>query len=151
MTYELKTKINDASVNDFINSIEDIQKREDSFKLLDMFTRLSWEEAQMWWSSIIGFWSYHYKYASGQEWDWMRTGFSPLKTALSVYIMPGYQFDEIQDLLNRLWKHKAGRSCLNIKKLSDINLKVLEKIIQFGLRWYEKEISLNYNNPWLSR
>ncbi len=133
MVYQLKTKLNDADVREFLNSIEEQQKKEDSFKLLDIFTRITWEPAKMWWSSIIWFGSYHYVYASGQEWDWMRTGFSPRKGALSVYIMPGYNFDEMQDLMDTLWKYKAWRSCLNIKKLSDIDLEVLEKIISTGL------------------
>jgi len=133
MPYELKTKLSDADVSDFLNTIEDIQKREDSFKLLDIFSRLSWEDAKMWWSAIIGFWTYHYQYASGQEWDWMRTGFSPRKTALTIYIMPGYQFDEMENLLSKLGKYKTGRSCLYIKKLADIDLQILEEIIKFGL------------------
>ena len=133
MAYELKTQLNDANIKDFLDTVEDKQKREDSFQLLDIFTRLSWEEAKMWWNAIIGFWTYHYQYASGQEWDWMRTGFSPRKTALTIYIMPGYQFDEMENLLSKLGKYKTGRSCLYIKKLADIDLQILEEIIKFGL------------------
>lgn len=132
MSYELKTKLNDASVTKFLNTIEDTQKKEDSFKILDIFTEITWESAKMWWNSIIGFGTYHYKYASGQEGDWMRTGFSPRKTALTLYIMPGYQFDEMEDLLWKLGKYKTGKSCLYIKKLSDIDLKVLKQIIEWG-------------------
>jgi hypothetical protein len=98
-----------------------------------MLKRLSWKPAKMWWSSIIWFWNYHYKYASGQEWDWMRAGFAPRAAGFSLYIMPGYQFGNIPELMAQLWKYKAWKSCLNIKKLSDIDLRVLEKIIQWGL------------------
>lgn len=130
--YKLKTKLNNASVTKFLNTIEDTQKREDSFKVLDIFTHITWEQAKMWWASIIGFGTYHYKYASGQEWDWMRTGFSPRKNALTLYIMPGYQFEEMGALLSKLGKYKTGKSCLYIKKLSDIDLKALEQIIQWA-------------------
>lgn len=133
MVYKIKTKVQDTNVSDFLNSIEDSQKREDSFQLLEIFTKLSWEEAKIWWDAIVGFWTYHYKYASGQEWDWMRTWFSPRKTGLSIYIMPGYNFNEIQNLLDKLGTFKNGKSCLSIKKLTDINIQILEKIIQFGL------------------
>jgi len=134
MVYELKTKLTDASVWDFLNTIEDTQKCEDSFKILDIFSKITWEQAKMWWSSIIGFGTYHYIYASKQEWDWMRTGFSPRKTALTLYIMPGYQFDEMKELLSKLGKYKTWRSCLYIKRLADINLEVLEQIIQW---WWD--------------
>ena len=134
MSYKFKTQLNDASVIDFLNSIEDIQKKEDSLKLLDFFTKIIQKEAKMWWTAIVGFGTYHYKYASGQEWDWMRTGFSPRKNALSLYIMPWYEFDDMQDLLQQLGKHKTGKSCLYIKKLEDIDINILEKIIRKGLK-----------------
>ena len=140
MPYELKTKLNDANIKDFLATLENEQKKEDSFKILDIFQKITGEEAKMWWSSIIGFGSYHYKYASGQEWDWMRTGFSSRKTALTLYIMPGYQFDEMEELLWKLGKYKTGKSCLYIKKLSDIDLKVLEKII----KWWWEDMAKRY-------
>jgi len=133
MVYELKTKISDTDVKAFLDTIEDEQKRDDCFQLLEIFERLSWHKAKMWWTTIIWFDTYTYTYASGQTWDWMRTGFAPRAGGLSLYIMPGYQFDEMKKLLAKLWKHKVGKSCINIKKLSDIDLKVLEKIIQFWL------------------
>jgi len=134
MPYKLKTKLNDASVEDFLNTLGDEQKKEDSFRLLDIFTKVSTQEPKMWWSSIIGFGTYHYKYASGQEWDWMRTGFSPRKGAISLYIMPGYNFDNMQELLWKLGKYKTGKSCLYIKRLSDVDINVLEEIITLGLK-----------------
>ena len=133
MTYELKTKISDDSVENFLNTISDEAKRTEAFQLLEIFQQISWKPAKMWWSTIVGFGTYTYKYASGQTWDWMRTGFAPRAAGFSLYIMPGYNFGNMQDLIAKLWKHKAWRSCLNIKKLSDIDLGVLEQIIQLGL------------------
>ena len=133
MVYEPKTKVNNVDVGEFLNAVEDIQKREDSSKLLDMFTRITGEPAKMWGSSIVGFGSYHYKTASC-EGDWMRTGFSPRKWALSIYVMPGYAFDKMPEYLDKLWKFKAGKSCLNIKKLEDIDMNILEKIVK---KWLE--------------
>lgn len=133
MVYKPMTQVNDADVEKFLNSVEETQKREDSLKLLNSFTRITWEPAKMWWSSIVGFGSYHYKTASC-EWYWMRTGFSPRKWAISVYVMPWYNFDEMPEYLDKLWKFKAGKSCLNIKKLEDIDMNILEKIIK---KWLE--------------
>lgn len=133
MVYELKTKINDASVIAFLESIEDEEKKESCFKLLEIFTNISWHEWKMWWKSIVWFWTYTYKYASWQTWDWMRTWFAPRVGGISLYIMPGYEFWNMQELMENLWKYKAWKSCLNIKKLSDIDLKVLREIIKAGL------------------
>ena len=113
---ELKTKKNKASVAEFINSINDSQKREDSKQLLKIFEQITKEKGVMWGSSIIGFGQYHYKSAkSSQEGDWMLTGFSPRKQQFSLYIMSG--FDKYKDLLEKLGKHKiSGGCCLYIKK-----------------------------------
>jgi len=134
MAYTLKTQESNDSVEAFIESIEDTQKKEDSKVLLEIFTRLSWEPAKMWWANIIGFWNYHYIYASGNSWDWMRTGFSPRMTWISLYTMPGYEFWNMPELMSKLWKYKHWKSCLNIKKLSDIDLGVLEEIITLWLK-----------------
>lgn len=133
MVYELKTKVNDASVIDFLHSIENEKRKEDALKILDFFNHITGEEPKMWWSSIIGYGTYTYKYASGQTWDWMRTGFSPRKSALTLYVMPGYEFDDMQDLMEKLGKYKTGKSCLYIKKLEDIDMNVLEEIVRKGL------------------
>ena len=138
MVYIPKTQINNADVEGFLNTIEDEQKRKDSFKLLEMFTRISGQPPKMWWSSIVWFGSYHYKTASC-VWDWMRTGFSPRKWGLSVYIMPWYEFDWMSQLLEKLGKHKRGKSCLNIKKLDDIDMKILEEIVKKGLEVMEEK------------
>jgi len=129
---ELKTKANKKSVTEFINSIKDEKKRKDSKKLNTLFKKITGEKAVMWGSSIVGYGTYHYKYASGREGDWMITGFSPRAQALTIYIMPGYQFPEYKALLSKLGPHKLGRSCLYIKKLEDIHLPTLEKIIKRG-------------------
>lgn len=91
----------------------------------------------MWGSSIIGYGRYHYKYESGRQGDFLVTGFSPRKAALSVYIMPGYR--DLSEKLSRLGKHKIGKSCLYINKLSDIDLTVLEEIVQDGVAYMKSK------------
>lgn len=126
--YELKTKVNDDSVIDFLNTIEDLSKREESFQLLDLLSAITKSEPKMWGSSIIGFGSYHYKYASGQEGDWMKVGFSPRKQKFSIYIMSG--FEPLKDYLENLGKHKTGKGCLYVNKLADIDLNILQKLVE---------------------
>lgn len=103
-------------------------RRQDSREILALMHRITGEDPVMWDPSIVGFGRYHYKYESGREGDFMLTGFSPRKTALTLYIMPG--FSEYGDLMSRLGKHKTGRSCLYLKKLSDVDGTVLEEIIR---------------------
>ncbi len=125
----LKTTVNDANVEDFINAVEDETKRQDSLKLLKLFSKVTGEKPKMWGSSIIGFGSYHYKSErSRQQGDWMLTGFSPRKQNLTLYVMSG--LDHYQDLLKELGKHKTGVGCLYINKLADVDLAVLEKLIK---------------------
>lgn len=124
---ELKTKANDASVEAFLNGIADERKRQDALTILQLMGEVTGEAPKMWGESIVGFGSYHYKYASGREADWMLTGFSPRKQNLTLYIMAGFaQYDE---LLARLGKHSTGSSCLYIKKLQDIDLAVLRELV----------------------
>jgi hypothetical protein len=123
-----KTQKNSASVKDFLNSVEDNKKREDAFKVLEMMKEATGLEPQMWGSSIVGFGSYHYKYASGQEGDWPMTGFSPRKTSLTLYIMSG--FNDYKKDMDKLGKYKTGASCLYIKKLEDVDIDLLKKIIK---------------------
>ena len=125
---ELKTKPTDASVEAFLNSVENEKKRQDSFAILELMREVTGEEAQMWGSSIIGFGSYHYKYASGREGDWMLVGFAPRKQALTLYIMSG--FEGYDALMTDLGKHKTGKSCLYINKLEDIDLDTLRELIR---------------------
>jgi hypothetical protein len=125
----LKTRLNDASVEDFINSVPDETRRGDGFVLLKMFTKITGEKPKMWGSSIIGFGQYHYKSErSQQEGDWPLTGFSPRKQNLSLYIMLG--FSDYSSLLEKLGKHKTSVGCLYINKLEDVDLKILEELIK---------------------
>lgn len=125
---ELKTKVNNASVLDFIHAVADGKKREDALTLLKLFESITKEPAKMWGTSIIGFGQYHYKSErSRQEGDWMLTGFSPRKQNLTLYILSG--FEEQENLLQKLGKHKTGVGCLYINKLADIDLATLETII----------------------
>ena len=126
-TAEVKTKVNDASVTDFLNSVTDEQKRKDSFEILKMMKQITKEEPKMWGASIVGFGSYHYKGASGREGDWMLTGFSPRKQNLTLYLMGG--FDEQKDLLKKLGKYKTSVGCLYVKKLDDVDKKVLKELV----------------------
>lgn len=116
---EPKTKRTDASVEEFLNGIENEKKRTDSFAILELMKEVTGEEPQMWGTSIVGFGSYHYKYASGREGDWMLVGFSPRKQSLTLYIMPG--FENYDELLGNLSKHKTSKSCLYINKLADVD------------------------------
>ena len=125
---ELKTQLNDGSVEDFLNSVEDEQKRADSFRICEIMEEITGEPGQMWGSSIVGFGSYHYKYASGREGDWMLVGFSPRKQNLTMYVMDGVGSHD--DLLAKLGKFKTGKSCLYVKRLSDIDEGVLRDMIE---------------------
>ena len=131
-TVELKTKVNNASVTDFLNSVADEQKRNDSFEILKMMKQVSKEDAKMWGTSIVGFGSYHYKGASGREGDWMLIGFSPRKQNITLYIMPG--FDHYQELMKNLGKYSTGKSCLYIKRLSDVDVNVLKELMTESLK-----------------
>ncbi len=124
---ELKTQANDASVEDFLAAVPNARRREDSAKMLDLMLEVTGEPARMWGDSIVGFGTYHYRYKSGREGDWPRTGFSPRKQYLAIYIMPG--FGEYEPLLSRLGKHRTSVSCLYINKLADVDMDVLREIV----------------------
>lgn len=124
---EPKTKRNNESVTAFLNTVTDVQKREDSFKVLELMERVTGDKAEMWGPSIVGFGTYHNKYKSGREGDWMLCGFSPRKEALTLYIMSGFSHYDV--LLTKLGKHKIGKSCLYVKRLSDLNMDVLEELV----------------------
>ena len=125
---ELKTQKTDASVEDFLNSVPEKRKREDSFAILDLMRDITGEEPAMWGASIIGFGSYRYQYASGREGEWFVTGFSPRKQNLTLYIMSG--FDNYDSLLSQLGKYRTGKSCLYINKLEDVDTQTLRDLIQ---------------------
>ena len=128
---ELKTKKTEASVDDFLNSLPNEQARKDCIEIVKIMKRATKEEPKIWGSNIIGFGSTHLKYASGRELDWMKIGFSPRKQNLTLYIQGS--LETYADLLEKLGKHKTGGGCLYIKRLSDVNTKVLEELIQRSL------------------
>src|SRR6056297_1220892 len=134
--YQPKTQVNDRNVSKFLNNVQNEVRKQDSFILLDIFKQITKKEPTMWGSSIIGFGSYHYKSKSGIEADWMKLAFSPRKTALTLYLMCGFdEYDktgQTKDFLTRLGKHKIGKSCLYIKKLADVDLEVLKELLAFA-------------------
>jgi hypothetical protein len=130
---ENKTKATGASVTAFINSIDDKQKRADARKVAAMMRKATGKRAKLWGPSIVGYGTYHYKYASGREGDFLMTGFSPRKQALTVYVIPG--FEHFETLMNKLGKYKTGKSCLYIKWLSDVDEKILEQLINRSVKY----------------
>ena len=124
---EMKTKLNDASIENFLNKVDDKQKREDCFEIVKIMKQVTKEEPKMWGPAIIGFGSYHYKYESGREGDTMQIGFSPRKQNITLYI--GLGGDTENPLLKKLGKHTTGKGCLYIKKLADVDKKVLQDLI----------------------
>lgn len=132
----LKTKPTAQSVTSFINGIEDATKRADCKKIAGMMREATGKRAKMWGTSIVGYGNYHYKYASGREGDWMVTGYSPRAQNISVYIMPG--FEPFGDLLGKLGKYKTGKSCLYIKRLEDVDEKVLARLIRESVKLMRK-------------
>ena len=125
---EPKTKKNSASVESFLKSVENEKRREDSFAVLDLMKEVTGEEPTMWGTSIVGFGTYHYKYASGHEGDWMNVGFSPRKKNLTLYFMDG--FSSYDSLLDKLGKYSTGKSCLYINKLEDVDQVVLKELVK---------------------
>jgi hypothetical protein len=125
---ELKTKPTEASVIEFLNSVDNDRRRADALALLELMRAVTGEEPKMWGPSIVGFGSYRYRYRSGHGGDWFLTGFSPRKQSMTVYLLAG--LDEQQELLNRLGKHKTGKGCLYINNLQDVDLATLRQLIQ---------------------
>ena len=124
---ENKTRPTKASVSAFLASIDDPEKRRDARKIGAMMRRATGRRATLWGPSIVGYGRYRYRYDSGRSGEFMLTGYSPRKQAMTVYIMPG--FDAYAALLKRLGKHKTSKSCLYIKRLSDVDEDVLEELI----------------------
>ena len=125
---EPKTQRTKRSVDAFLKSIPDEQKRKDAFALVDIMRKTVKAEPVMWGSNIVGFGTYRYKYASGREGDWPLTGFSPRKQNLTLYIMSG--FEQYDELLKSLGKFKTGKACLYVNRLADIDLPTLRKLIK---------------------
>lgn len=128
---EMKTKRTDASVEEYLASIPDERKREDSRAIVAMMREVTGEEPAMWGDSIVGFGTYHYRYATGREGDWPLTGLAARKQAITVYIASG--FDRYEELLARLGKHTTGVSCLYIKRLSDVDPATLRELVRLSV------------------
>lgn len=133
---KLKTKENKASVSAFLNSIEDTDRRADAKTILTLMKKITKKQPRMWGASIVGFDSYAYQRSNGDYGEYMATGFSPRKNALTLYIMPGYQ--NYSALMKKLGPHKTGKSCLYLKNLSSIDMKVLEQLIRRGYQDLKK-------------
>lgn len=133
---ELKTQKNTASVEEFLAAVANEGRREDARAVLKLMQKITGKKPCMWGPSIVGFDQYHYRYASGHEGDMCMIGFSPRASALTLYVLPG--FDDKQELLQQLGKHKTGKGCLYISKLADVDMKVLEKIIRAAYAWMKQ-------------
>src|SRR5687767_439917 len=129
---ELKTKPTQASVKEFLNQIPDKERRDDCITVAKIMEEITGEKPKMWGPSIVGFGTYHYKYASGREGDWPISAFSPRKKDLTLYIMMG--FDKRPELMKQLGKHSTSKSCLYIKRLSDIHIPTLKKLIKSSVK-----------------
>jgi hypothetical protein len=129
---EAKTKPTNHSVEEFLNKIPEPERRADCFAVAKMLEEITGEKPKMWGPSIVGFGSYHYKYASGREGDWPMTGFSPRKKDLTLYLMMG--FEKHGELMEKLGKHSSSKSCLYIKRLSDVHVPTLKKLIKVSLK-----------------
>ena len=127
-----KTRQTAASVTEFLDKIPDAERREDCLALARILEEITGSKPQMWGASIVGFGSYHYKYASGHEGDACMTGFSPRKQELTIYVMMG--FEKYGALMKQLGKHRTGKSCLYIKRLSDVHLPTLKKLIKTSVK-----------------
>lgn len=132
---EPKMKETGASVFEFIESVENEKKKADAYKLLDIFEEVTGFEAKMWGPSIIGFGSYHYKYASGREGDAPLVGFSPRKAKISLYL--AYEGEERDKLLENFGKHTKSKACIYINKLADIDTNVLKDLIIYTVKTYQ--------------
>lgn len=141
---ELKTKVNDASVEKFISSVKDEGKIKDSLTLLDLMKKVMKGEPKMWGSSIVGYGTFHYKGKSGREGDWFVTGFSPRKQNMTVYFCLGFKHLEPQ--LKKLGKFKTSMGCLYFNKLSDIDIKVLKEMLTVTKKDLPNLVK-RFNNP----
>jgi Domain of unknown function (DU1801) len=135
---ELKTKQTNQSVDKFLKSIEDETRRKDCFAVAKLMEEVTGVKPKMWGPSIVGFDSYHYKYASGREGDMPIAAFSPRKQNLTLYIMPGL-FDSHDELMKKLGKHTVAKSCLYIKRLDDIHLPTLKKLVSESVKYVKKK------------
>lgn len=138
---ELKTKINDNDPMEFIESVKNGKRKEDSIRLLEIMKSVTKEEPKMWGPTIIGFGKMVYTNTTGNH-DWMLTGFSPRKQNLTIYIMNGFTMYE--ELLGKLGKHKLGKSCLYINKLEDIDIDILKELISESINYIKSKKPIKY-------
>jgi hypothetical protein len=134
---ELKTKVTQGSVNKFLDSIADEAKRKDSYLLFKMMQKATKNEARMWGDSIVGFGDYHYVGKSGREGDWFLAGLSPRKQTLTLYMLGGWE--QHDELLAKLGKYSLGKGCLYIKRLEDVDLSILNKLIVEAVKRAKKQ------------
>lgn len=130
--YEAKTKEQTTSVESFIDQIEDEQIRDDCRELVRMMEKASGHKGKIWGSGIVGFGKYHYKYDSGHEGDSCLTGFAPRKGNIAIYT--NLRLEDSESLMNKLGKYKNGKSCINIKKMDDVDKKILYELIDTGVK-----------------
>lgn len=140
MAYEIKTKVNENSVENYINSIENNQKRDDCKEIYELMKDITKEDARMFGDSLVGFGLYSYESKSKCKGEWFYLGFSPRKTGISIYVM-SYNNEEINELKQKLGKAKLGACCISIKKLENIDKKILKKILKLGYESSKKEYS----------
>lgn len=133
---EPKTKQTNVSVEDFINAVKDEKVREDCWTLIKLMQDITKAEPKMWGPSIVGFGLYTYKYASGKTGDWPLVGFSPRKQNLTLYVMAG--FDSYDDLIEKLGTFTCGKSCIYVKRLSDLHQPTLKKLITASVKQLRK-------------
>lgn len=134
---EMKTKKTEATVDDFLGSIKEEEIRNDCFEIVKIMKQATKADPKMWGPSIIGFGTRHLKYESGREMDWMIVGFSPRKQNLTLYLSLG-GFDQSEKLLKKLGKHSTGKGCLYIKKLKDVDTKVLKELVVESVQTIKK-------------
>lgn len=134
-----KTEFTDKNVDDFLQTLESEQKRKDSYELIALMEKITGEKAKMWGSTIVGFGNYHYKYESGHEGNAPLIGFSPRKTAISLYVFTGLQ--EHEHMLENLGKFTMGKACIYVKRLTDINLDALTGLMNHSIDY----VSTKYN------
>ena len=139
--YKLKTKETDQSVIEFIEQVESPKKREDAYRLLDLFAETSGYEAKMWGPSIIGFGRYHYRYDSGHEGDAPLVGFSPRKAKISLYITT--EDSEREKLLALLGKHTSGKACVYVNKLSDVDEDIIKQLIKQSIQFLQERYPID--------
>ena len=140
---ENKTKPTEVQVSDFLDAVHHPQKRADAYRILEIMKEVTGAEPRMWGDSMVGFGEYHYKYESGREGDFFVTGFAPRKSNISLYIMAG--FSKYQDYLDRLGKHKTGKSCLYINKLADVDEGVLRELVAASVQHMQGKYPVSFN------